>query len=618
MTPARAIATGAPRSYAIGSAALLVAVTLGIYWPALGAGFVGDDFMILHRLRPLAGAGDVLRFFRGEFFEYYRPLGFVSQAVDWAIAGQSATQFHLTNLIVHAINVVLVWLIARALSPRPTTALLAALLFALHASNTEAVIWISARFDLLATCFALAAVCWMVRQGAGNGIVPALLFLPALLSKEAAVALPVAAAGWNTFRVRRSTAGTIAAVVPWLVVLVVYSALRHLGGGVSPIGGAARIPKLAAFGVALAVIVALADGRWQRVRAWLEPRRAQCAAAFVALIAIAALLAAFDDGRAGALAREKLSVAGFAGFYLTSPILGPGEAVFGDLTMSAAWFIGVAALLAAGAVIFGLWPARAGLKASAARPTRLGDSRLWFLGTFLVATLLPISALTEGKRYLYLPSAAWALIVALLVDDLQGRWRRTAIVALAVYLATSAVQIAVKIQDWRWAGRMTADGARTVDAALAPACGDGHVVFLTSPVGVRGVYSHFYYETFEVPRGCQPAIFQVVVRVLRFARPFDVHWSGPRQIEISAPSYRNNFRLSRDLREFDIPLGSGERLDLETPLGTLNADTTDGRARLRLNLGPDVSTERVQFYYYTEDRIVPLGTPGSSATGVSR
>jgi hypothetical protein len=34
------------------------------------------------------------------------------------------------------------------------------------------------------------------------------------------------------------------------------------------------------------------------------------------------------------------------------------------------------------------------------------------------------------------------------------------------------------------------------DAALPADCG-GHVVFLTSPVAVRGVYTHFYYETFE-------------------------------------------------------------------------------------------------------------------------
>ena len=131
-------------------------------------GFVGDDFMILHRLRGLGHAADVVRFFRGEFFEYYRPLAFVSHAIDWAIAGQNARQFHLTNLLIHVVNTILVLLVGRSLSPRPLAGLLAAALFALHASNNEAVVWMSARFDLLATCFALAALYWMTRGVASD------------------------------------------------------------------------------------------------------------------------------------------------------------------------------------------------------------------------------------------------------------------------------------------------------------------------------------------------------------------------------------------------------------------------------------------------------------------
>src|SRR5215831_11807067 len=117
------------------AAGLTVAATITLYWPAVGSGFLGDDFMILHRLRGLEHAADVMRFFHGEFFEYYRPIGFVSHAVDWAIAGQNARQFHLTNILIHVVNSLLVLLIGRALSPRPLAGLLAAALFALHASN---------------------------------------------------------------------------------------------------------------------------------------------------------------------------------------------------------------------------------------------------------------------------------------------------------------------------------------------------------------------------------------------------------------------------------------------------------------------------------------------------
>jgi hypothetical protein len=578
----------------IATAGLIAAVTLAVYWPALNTGFVGDDFMILHRLRSLAGAADVLRFFRGEFFEYYRPLGFVSHAADWAIAGQNSRQFHLTNLLIHAANAVLVLLIGRALSPRSLVGPLAAFLFALHASNSEAVIWISARFDLLATSFALAAMGWMVCAWAGSSWMPALLFFPAVLSKEAGVALPIAVAGWSTFRFRASTLATIARVAPWLVVLVAYSALRHLAGGVSAVGGASRIPKLAAFGLFLAVIVALSDGRWEKVRAWLLPRRAQCAAVFIALLGITVVVAAVSAGRAGTLAREKLSVAGFAIFYLTSPALGPGEAVFADPAASLSWMIGGAALLFAGAVVLCIWH------------TVLDDSRFWFLAAFLAATLLPVSALTEGKRYLYLPSAAMSLIIAVVVVDLHRRWRRAALSLVAVILIASVIQITIKIGDWTWAGRMTAEGSQLVDSTLAPSCGTGNVVFLTSPVGTRGVYSHFYYETFEIPRGCMPEVFQVVVRVLRLDTPIVVHWNGPAQIVITAPAYRGNFLLSHDLRAFDTPLRPGDDLELHTPLGDVNAKAADGTAQVTLTLSQEIQRGRIHFFYYTGGRIEPL------------
>ena len=581
----------------IAAAGLMVAATLAIYGPALHVNFLGDDFMILHRLRGLHHSADVLRFFRGEFFEYYRPLGFVSHAADWAIAGQNPRQFHFTNVLIHIINTLLVLLIGRALSPRSLTGPMAAALFALHASNNEAVVWMSARFDLLATCFALAAVGWMVRGWTGSPWVPALLFFCALLSKESAVAMPIAAAAWSTFRLRDSRAATIGRVAPWLVALLAYSALRQIGGGVSAVGGSSRIPKLLAFATCTVLIVAMSGGRWAQLRNWLRPRRWQVAAILLAGLVSSTLAAAVLRGPIASLAREKLSVAGFATFYLFSPVLGPGDAVFNGPSEALPWIVGAVALVVVAAIVFWLWD------------TLLDDSRFWFLGAFLAATLLPISALTEGKRYLYLPSAAMSLIVTIVVVELHGRSRRIALSIVAGVLAVSAVQIVVRVQDWRWAGRMTAEGAQLVDSTLAPACGSGHVVFLTSPVGMRGVYSHFYYETFEVPRGCMPGVFQIVVRVVRVDTPIEVRWDGPNQVIITAQDYRENFLLSPDLRAFDTPLRVGGPVNIQTPLGAVTADASDHVARVTLRLSADAQPESIHFFYYAEGRIQALRRP---------
>jgi hypothetical protein len=588
-----------PRRFPLTLAAgLTVVATIALYWPALGAGFLGDDFMILHRLRGLQHAADVSRFFRGEFFEYYRPLGFVSHAIDWAIAGQNPRQFHFTNLLIHIVSTILVLLIGRTLSPRPLAGLLAAALFALHASNNEAVVWMSARFDLLATCFALAALYCMMRDGGMvNQLVAAILFVCALLSKEAAVALPIAAAGWSTFRRRDTTSRTVMFVAPWLVALAAYSALRHVGGGISAVGGVSRLPKLAVFIICVVAVVAVSSERWLRLRDWLKPRRTQIAMVALAGVGALILAALLSHGSIGALAREKLAVAGFATFYLASPVLGPGESIFSDPTAPAAWILGANAIIGLVAVVFLLW-------------TRLlDDDRYWFLTALLLATLLPISALTEGKRYLYLPSAAVSLIVATFVVELHGRSRRLALSIVAGVLALSAGQIVIRLQDWRWAGTMTAAGAQLVDSTLAPACGTGHVVFLTSPVGMRGVYSHFYYETFEVPRGCMPELFQILVRVVRLDTPIAVRWDGTNQLIITAPDYRENFLLSSDLRSFDTPLRAGAPVNIQTPLGAVTAEVSNHTARVTLRLSTDARREPIHFFYYSGGRIQTLEQP---------
>jgi hypothetical protein len=306
------------------------------------------------------------------------------------------------------------------------------------------------------------------------------------------------------------------------------------------------------------------------------------------------IAASASRGYVGHLATEKFAVAGFGLLYLTSPVLSPVETLYSDPGAGAAWLAGAAAVVLACAVLFVLWR------------TVLGDGRMWCLSAFFAATLLPISALTEGKRYLYLPSAAMSLIVGILIAELQPRFRRLALSLSAIVLVVSAIQIGLKIRDWRWAGAMTAEGARIVDASLAPACGTGHVVFLTSPVGIHSVYSHFYYETFEVPRGCMPELFQVVARVLRQDAHVTAQWAGPAEIVITARGYRDNFVLSDDLRAFNKPLRTGEALDIQTPLGRVRAETAGTIAELRLSLTPEALRQGIHFFYYSDGEMHPL------------
>jgi hypothetical protein len=579
------------------AAALVLLATLAVYWRALDAGFHGDDFMILHRLRALAAPADVLRFFRGEFFEYYRPLPFVLHAIDWAIAGANAWQFHFTNLLLHLASAILVLLIGRTLSPRSLAGPIAAALFALHAANHEAVVWISARFDLVATLCGLAAVWCTVRDARWSRGVAPLLFFAAILSKESVVALPAAAASFYVFIRRASTRETIVRLAPWIAALVVYAVLRNLAGGVSPVGGASRLPKLIALAVMLSGLVLLAGGRWLRVRDWLAAHRgAALGAAGLALAVI--VVAAAAGGTIGRLAAEKLAVAGFAGFHLASPFIDLRQPFYLDAETTMYWAGGAIVVVLLLALLAWLWR---GIVA---------DDRQWFIAGFILATLLPISALTEGTRYLYLPSAAVSLALGVYIAERQARSRTVAYAFVAILLAASIVQVTWKVNDWIWAGRMTAEGAHLVDSTRPSSCEDDHVVFLTEPVAVRGVYTHFLYDTFELPRGCMPAVFQIVIRMMRVDTPIEVAWDGPSRIVMTAPSYEDNFVASRDLREFDVPLKGKRRATIvDTPLGELRAEADGALERITLTLAEGERRDRIRFFYYSDGKIRPLAKP---------
>ncbi|MBN2489665.1 MAG: tetratricopeptide repeat protein [Planctomycetes bacterium] len=103
--------------------------------------------------------------------------------------------FHLTNVLFHALNSLLVYAVGLALVRRYWAALAAGLLFATHPMHTESVTWIAGRTDVIATTFLLAAF-WAYlrhrRRGSRLALAAAAgLFLVALFAKEMAAVLPL-------------------------------------------------------------------------------------------------------------------------------------------------------------------------------------------------------------------------------------------------------------------------------------------------------------------------------------------------------------------------------------------------------------------------------------------
>jgi hypothetical protein len=571
-----------------GAAFCAAALTLAAYARGLDAGFAGDDYLILHNLETYSGLSSPGAYFTIDFFGFYRPLVFLSHALDWTMWGMQPRGFHLTNLLLHAINVVLVYAVARrALGGR--AALVAALVFGLHAAHHEAVYWISGRFDLLATCLTLVALLCSMRPG-GLGLAAAsAAFAAALLSKESALAFPAIAAAWWSLGERRPARDVMIGLVPLLLVMAAYSVLRSQLAGLEIAGGASRLPKLAGLIGLLAILVAIARIGWPAIASVLVSLRRSVGLSAGSAIAMLAIVASTP---AGDFVRQKLAFAGFAAFYLVSPLVVlTAPPLFLDPQTSAYWAGGLAAILLVAVVALTLW-----------RPL-VTDPIAVFLVVFIAAALLPVSTMTEGKRYLYLPSIGLAMLGAHALLRSGGVRQRVLAAALAVFVAVSAVQVVIKARDWIWAGEMTRDAVALVQASLGPECPRDSVVLLTAPVGVRGVYSHFYRETFIVGTRCAPETVRTLVRVVRLDETVSAAWEDGSTIVLRAPDYSGNFVASRDLRHFDVPLRRDRVGLIETPLGDLRAEASGAAQVLRLRLSATVDRSHTRFFYFSDGRL---------------
>ena len=154
-------------------AALLVGATLAVFSPSLSAGFVYDARLqiltdpFLHDPRNWLS---VLTFstLSMDVLDFNRPVNLASLMLDAAIWGKEPFGYHLTSVLLHAANVVLVWAVARQAGSLPhrkegrqaevLSYFLAALVFAVHPVVTEAVCEPTFREDLLVAFFTLAGL----------------------------------------------------------------------------------------------------------------------------------------------------------------------------------------------------------------------------------------------------------------------------------------------------------------------------------------------------------------------------------------------------------------------------------------------------------------------------
>lgn len=179
---------------------LILVITFLLFLNTLTTNFINLDDTGYIRDNPyiksltLEGIKDIFTTFQNA---NYHPFTTLSYAIEYNLFGLNALPYHLVNLLIHLLNVVLAFRLVQNISGRKDVAAITALFFAIHPMHVESVAWISERKDVLYSFFYLAGLLTYlqyVQAGADKRkwyLYTVLLFLGSLLSKSAAVTFPV-------------------------------------------------------------------------------------------------------------------------------------------------------------------------------------------------------------------------------------------------------------------------------------------------------------------------------------------------------------------------------------------------------------------------------------------
>ncbi|MDP2690177.1 MAG: tetratricopeptide repeat protein, partial [Deltaproteobacteria bacterium] len=261
-------------------AALLVALAFSIYFNSLEGEFVYDDNLQIVenpwitdlKYLPSIFSTHSLGFLGDkEHGRSYRPMVFAVYMAEYAFFGLRPWGWHLVNVILHAINGVMVFFVlsrlleafrdnAAGTDPPPASYLppmAGAVIFTAHTINNEAVAWVSCVPELVYTLLCLSAF-YLHMRAAGGGrtaraaltFLSALLFLVAMMAKEPAIALPAFVFLYEALRGRGAFFSrllkALPSTFPYAAALVVYFVLRTSAlGGVAP--GENMYPFLSAY-----------------------------------------------------------------------------------------------------------------------------------------------------------------------------------------------------------------------------------------------------------------------------------------------------------------------------------------------------------------------------------
>lgn len=363
--------------------------------------FVSDDFLILRHAQAQWSAAWLRWLFSTPGGDgHFGPLVYVFNVLTSRTLGDSPAAWHWAGDVIHAANCVLVYAMAAMLGYARPARLFAAALFAIHGSRPEAVVWITARFDLLSTFFVLLGLLSLLhglRAQSHRALYFSLAILSmiaGMLSKEAAYAFPLLALLLIATRCENPRKELPAAIAICTTAAAVFLYRWTLFGG---IGG------------------------------YLDP-----------------------SGRPQFLGLTPLVVLKSLGLRLWSSLFFPLN-----------WTVPIGAFLALATGIYVIALALLAAKASATRRTLIEAAGFTLLAALPIVSRLLIPLDAEGSRILYLPSVGFCLLAACLI---QHAGARTAYSGAAAILLFHAAALRHNLGPWAAQSNMLHNACQAVAA----------------------------------------------------------------------------------------------------------------------------------------------------------
>ncbi|MFC1856369.1 hypothetical protein ACFL2A_07530, partial [Thermodesulfobacteriota bacterium] len=176
-------------------------------------------------------AKNVKSIFSKTFVGNYQPISVMSYAVDRSISGLNPKGFHITNVMFHTLNSILVLILLYLITGNALVSFIIALIFSVHPLQVESVAWVSERKGLICAFFYfLSFISYIIyTRNDKKGLYPLsiLLFILALLSKPMAISFPIILLAFDYYE-DKLTRKRVVEKIPYFILTLTFSIIAVL------------------------------------------------------------------------------------------------------------------------------------------------------------------------------------------------------------------------------------------------------------------------------------------------------------------------------------------------------------------------------------------------------